>query len=169
MSHQYSGHEADFDEEYEEEAPRSRVWVSALTCIVLAATGSGAAFAYRGYGGDLVAFSAAPKPAAPSSQTAVAAISAQDALLKSVAEAQQRAAAIAQGNQQLLQAQAAEIKRLSDTVAQLATRVDAMGLRNAQAAVPPHEAKKPAAPKAVAHKPAAPAPMSLAPAPEEKK
>jgi hypothetical protein len=100
--------------------------------------------------------------AAPKTASAPQAAAAQDALLKSLAEAQQRATAIAQRNQDLLQAQAAEIKRLSETVSQLATRVDGLGVRNAQAAVPPAP-KKPAAPKIVQHKPEAPAPLSLAP------
>jgi hypothetical protein len=162
VSRQYSGREAEFDEEeLEDEQPRPRVWAYALVCVVLAAAGSGAAFAWHGYGGgELItgALSAAPK-VAPAAQ----AIAAQDALLKGLADAQQRATAIAQRNQDLLQAQAAEIKRLSETVSQLATRVDGMNVRNAQAAVPPLAPKKPAGPKVVAPKPAAPAPLSLAP------
>jgi hypothetical protein len=166
VSHQYSGRQAEFDEEFEDEEfedeePRRPFWVYALVCVVLAATGSGAAFAWHGYaGGELTtgALSAAAK-AAPASQ----AIAAQDALLRNLADAQQRAAAIAQGNQDLLRAQAAEIKRLSDAVAQLTTRVDGMGVRNAQAAVPPPAPHKPAVPKVVAPKPAAPSPLSLAP------
>jgi hypothetical protein len=167
VSHQYSGHEAEFDEEfegeeYEDEAPRSRIRTYALVCVVLAATGSGAAFAWHGYGGggELItgALTAAPKAA-----SAPQAAAAQDALLKSLAQAQQNAAVIAQGNQDLLRAQAAEIKRLSETVAQLATRVDGLGVRNAQAAVPPPVTKKPVAPKVVQHKPSEPAPLSLAP------
>ena len=170
MSHQYSGHEAEFDEEFEEDAyedeePKPRFWVRALVCVVLAATGSGAAFAWHGYGGgELVtgALTAAPKAA-----SAPQAAAAQEALLRNLAEAQQRAAAIAQGNQDLLRSQAAEIKRLSEAVAQLSTRVDGIGVRNAQAAVAPPAPKKPAAPKIVPHKPSEPAPLSLAP--EEKK
>jgi hypothetical protein len=168
VSHQYSGHEAAFDEEFEDEAfedeeRKPRFWAYALVCVVLAATGSGAAFAWHGYGGGelmTAALTAAPK-VAPAQQAAAA----QDALLKSLAQAQQNAAAIAQRNQDLLQAQAAEIKRLSEAVAQLTTRADSLSVRNAQAAVPPPAPKKPA-PKAVHHKPAAPAPLSLAP--EEK-
>jgi hypothetical protein len=161
VSQQYSGHEADFDEEIGGER-KPRVWVSALVCVLLAATGSGSAFLWRGYaGGELMtgSITAAPKAAAAPQ----AASAAQEALLKSLADGQQRAAAIAQRNQDLLQAQATELKRLSDTVSQLATRVDGLGMRNAQAAVPLPVAKKPAAPKSVAHKPDAPAPLSLAP------
>lgn len=166
MIHRYSDHEAEFDEEFEseeveDEGRRPRFWVSALVCVALAATGSGAAFAWHGYGGGDVmtaALTSAPK-AASAPQAA-----AQDAVLKNLADAQQRAATIAQRNQDLLQAQAAEIKRLSDAVAQLSTRVDGMSVRNAQAAVvAPAAPKKPAAPKVVAPKPAAPAPLSLAP------
>jgi hypothetical protein len=159
VSHQYSGHQAEFDEEFEDEGGerRPRVWIYALAFLVLAAAGSGAAFAWHGYGGELLAFAATPK-AAPASQAAAA----QDALLRNLAEAQQRATAIAQQNQGLLQAQAAEIKRLSDAVSQLSTHVDGLSVRNAQAAVPPAAPKKPA-PKVVAPKPAAPAPLSLAP------
>jgi hypothetical protein len=166
VSHQYRGHEAEFDEEFEDEAfeeeeRKPRFWVRALVCVALAATGSGAAFAWHGYGDrELItaALSSTPKAAAPQ------AAAAQDALLKNLVDAQQRAAATAQRNQELLQAQAADIKRLSDTVAQLATRVESLSVRNAQAAVvAPSAPKKPAAPKAVAPKPAAPAPLSLAP------
>jgi hypothetical protein len=163
VSYQYSGHEAEYDEEFEDEVEerRPRFWVSALVCVALAATGSGAAFAWHGYGGGelmTAALTATPKTA-PAPQAAAA----QDALLRNLADAQQQAAAIAQHNQDLLQAQAAEIKRLSEAVAQLSTRVDGLGVRNAQAAVPSPALKKPAAPKVAAPKPAAPAPMSLAP------
>jgi hypothetical protein len=160
VSYQHSGHEAKYDEEFEDEGeePRPRFWVYVLICLVLAATGSGAAFAWHGYGGELLAFTAAPK-AAPAPQAAVV----QDALLKTLTEAQQRATAIAQRNQELLQAQDAQIKRLSDTVSQLATRVEGLSARNAQAFVPPPAPKKPAAPKVVAPKPSAPAPLSLTP------
>jgi hypothetical protein len=170
VSHQYSSREAEYDEEfegdeYEDEEPRPRFRVYALACVLLVATGSGAAFAWHGYGGgELVtgALSAATK-AAPAAQ----AVAAQDALLRTLADAQQRAAVIAQGNQDLLRAQAADIKRLSDAVAQLTTRVDGLSVRNAQASVVAPAPKKPAVPKAVAAKPAAPGPLSLAP--EEKK
>ncbi len=167
MSHQYSGQEAEFDEEFEGEEyeeRKPRFWVRALVCVVLAATGSGAAFAWHGYGGGELVTGALT--AAPKAVSAPQAAAAQEALLRNLTEAQQRAAAIAQGNQDLLRSQAAEIKRLSEAVAQLSTRVDGMGVRNAQAAVPPAP-KKPVAPKIVAPKPAAPAPLSLAP--EEKK
>jgi hypothetical protein len=166
VSHQYSGHQAEFDEEfegeeYEDEERRPGFWAYALVCVVLAATGSGAAFAWHGYGGgEMVtgALTAAPE-AAPAAQ----AIAAQDALLKSLAQAQQNANAIAQRNQDLLQAQGVEMKRLSNAVAQLTTRVEGLSVRNAQAAVPLPAPKKPAAPKIVQHKPEAPAPLSLAP------
>ena len=97
MSHKFRDHEAEFDEESEDEERRPRFWAHALVCLVLAATGSGAAFAWHGYGGgELItgALTAAPK-AAPESQAAAA----QDTLLKGLAEAQQRAMAIAQRNQ----------------------------------------------------------------------
>ena len=166
MIDQHGGREAEFDEEFEddefeneERKPRFRAY--ALVCLVLAATGSGAAFAWHGYGGGELmtgALTAIPKAA-----SAPQAAAAQDASLRNLADAQQRAAAVAQRNQDLLQAQATEIKRLSDAVAQLSTRVDGLSVRNAQAAVPQPAPKKPAAPKVVAPKPAAPAPLSLAP------
>ena len=144
------------DHEEDAEAKRSLPLLQALVCIALAATGSGAAFVWRGdVGGALSALTSAPTPAS--------APLAQDALLKSIVEAQQNATAIDQRNQDLLQAQTAEIKRLSDAVSRLATQVDALNVRAAQAVVPPHTPKKPA-PKAVAPKPAAPVP----PTPEEK-
>ena len=167
VSYEYRGREAEYEEEIEDDEPESRFWVSALVCLVLVASGSGAAFAWHGYGvGELItgALSVSPKPV-PAAQL----IAAQDALLKSLAEAQQRETAIAQQNQQMLQAQGAELKRLSDTVSQLAARVDALNARNAQAFAPPPAPKKPAAAHVVAHKPAAAAPLSLAPAAEEKK
>jgi hypothetical protein len=163
VSRQHIGQEAERDDEFhdQDEERSPRFWVYALVSVVLAATGSGAAFAWHGYRGHdselfTGALTAVPK-AAPAQQAAAA----QDALLRNLTDAQQRAAAVAQRNQELLQAQAADIKRLSDTVAQLATRVDSLSARYAQAAVPPAP-KKPAAPK-VAPQPAAPAPPSLAP------
>ena len=163
MSRQYIGQEAERDDEFQDqdEERRPRFWVYALVSVVLAATGSGAAFAwhgYRGHDGELFTGALTAVPKAPAQQAAAA----QDALLRNLADAQQRAAATAQRTQELLQAQAADIKRLSDTVAQLATRVDSLSARNAHAAVPPAP-KKPAAPKVVAPQPAAPAPLSLAP------
>jgi hypothetical protein len=162
VSHQYSGHDVGFDEDYEDEElqeeRKPRFWVSALVCVALAATGSGAAFAWHGYQGELITGALSPAPkAAPAQQAA-----AQDALLKGLADAQQRATAIAQRNQDMLQAQAADIKRLSETVAQLTGRMEALSVRNAQAAVPPAAPKKPA-PKVVVPKPSAPAPLSLTP------
>src|ERR1700724_208261 len=128
VSYQHSGHEAEYDDEFEDddEDRRPRFWVSALVCVVLAATGSGAAFAWHGYaGGELMtgALSATPKTASAPQAAA------QDALLRNLTDAQQQAAVIAKRNQDLLQAQAAEIKRLSDAVAQLSTRVDGLSGR----------------------------------------
>jgi hypothetical protein len=57
-----------------------------------------------------------------------------------------------QYNQELLQAQAAEIKRLFGTIAQLATRAEDLSVRNAKATMPVPAAMKPAAPKSVAPK-----------------
>ncbi len=143
------------DHEEDAEGKQSRPLFHALVCIALAAAGSGAAFVWRGdVGGALSMLTSAPT-SAPASPT-------QDALLKSLVEAQQNTTAIDQRNQDLLQAQAAEIKRLSDAVSQLATQVDALNARAAHAVVPPHALKKPA-PKVVAPKPAAPVP----PTPEE--
>src|SRR5258708_250115 len=85
VTNQYSDHEAELDNELEDEARRPRRCVSALVCLMLAATGSGAAFLWHGSDGAL--FAAAPK-AAPAPQAAAAA---QEALLKSLADAQQRA------------------------------------------------------------------------------
>ena len=75
--------------------------------------------------------------AIPKAASAPQAAAAQDALLRRIwltpsnARLRSRSA-----NQDLLQAQAAEIKRLSDAVAQLSTRVDGLSVRNAQAPVP---------------------------------
>jgi hypothetical protein len=162
VSRQHIGQEAERDDEFhdQDEERSPRFWVYTLVSVVLAATGSGAAFAwhgYRGHDGELFTGALTAVPKAPAQQAAAA----QDALLRNLTDAQQRAAAVAQRNQELLQAQATDIKRLSDTVAQLATRVDSLSARYAQAAVPPAP-KKPAAPK-VAPQPAAPAPPSLAP------
>ena|SRR5579871_4658038 len=164
VSRHYIGQEAERDDEFQDrdEKRRPRFRVYALVSVVLAATGSGAAFAwhaYRGHQGELFtgALTAAPK-SLPAQQAAAA----QDAQLRNLVDAQQRAAAVAQRTQELLQAQAADIKRLSDTVAQLATRVDSLSARNAHAAVP-FAPKKPAAPRVAASQPAAPAPPSLAP------
>ena len=87
----------------------------------------------------------------------------QEALLKSLADAQLLLGAILQRNQELLQAQNGEIKQLSATIAQMATRLDGLNERNAQASIPLAPPKRPATQKVVAPKPGATGPVSLAP------
>jgi hypothetical protein len=149
---------SDYEEIVDEKPRSSRPWLAALVCVLLAATGSAGAFLWRGDLHGRLLFAAAPKAATAPQATAAAA---SESLLKAVAETQRNGTAIAQSNQALLQAQTAEIERLSDTVSQLTAQVDAIGVRTTQAVVAP-PLKKPT-PKVVRPKPVAPAPLTMTP------
>ena len=157
MSHEFEG-EREFETELARDigALRSSRGTAIVICIVLALTGSGAAILWGEYGGALDDF------AIFKSETAPQAVS-----LKVFDEYQQAVAGNLRRYSEMLQAQDAEIKRLSDQVLQLTMKIDSLEsrARDAQAASP--------APKAAPKKPAAKPRISTGgapppPAPEEK-
>ena len=136
-------YECEGEREYETEpardigALRSSRRTAIVICIALALTGSGAAFLWREYGGALDDFAIFKSEAAP-----------QAVSLKVFDEYQQAVAGNLRRYSEMLQAQDAEIKRLSDQVLQLTMKIDSLEsrARDAQAASP--------APKAAPKKPA---------------
>jgi outer membrane murein-binding lipoprotein Lpp len=110
--------------------------------IMLALIGSGAAFLWHTYDGvtdALPIFKSEPPPQAPDTVS-----------LKSFDEYQQAVAGNLRHFSEMLQTQDVEIKRLTDQVLQLNTKIDSLEshVRDAQAAIPP-------APKQAPRKPAA--------------
>jgi cell division protein FtsB len=160
------------DVEYQaEQQPQRRRWIPLAVAAALALSGVASAFAWRAYGGvpwtlPSFAFRTA-QPAAP----AVAAAEEKPIGLKDLQALQQQIAGPLQSNAQLLAAQQAEIKRLSDQVAGLAAKVDALEHPPAiaQAAVPasaaPSPAPGPAAPRKKSAAPKRPAAISVGGAP----
>jgi len=114
-----------------------------VVCIALAVIASGAAFLWRGYGDALEGL-----PIFKSEERAPQAVSS-----KAFQEYQQAVAMNFGRDREMLQAQDAEIKRLSDQVLRLIMKIDSLerNARDAQAAIGP--APKPA-PKQPAAKPA---------------
>ncbi|WP_375411220.1 hypothetical protein [uncultured Bradyrhizobium sp.] len=149
------------DVSYETEpGPQRRRWIPVAVVAALALFGIASAFAWRAYGG--VAFPSMPSFSfGTGPQTApVAAAADKPVALKDLQAMQQQLAGPLQSNAQLLAAQQAEIKRLSDQVAALAAKVDTLERppAPAQAALPasappaptpvsPAPRRKPAAPK----------------------
>ena len=113
MSYEFEG-----EREYETEpsrdigALRSSRGTAIVICVVLALTGSGAAFLWREYGGALDDFAIFKSEAAP-----------QAVSLKVFDEYQQAVAGNLRRYSGMLQAQDAEIKRLSDQVLQLTMKI----------------------------------------------
>ena len=139
MSHEFEG-EREFETELARDigALRSSHGTAIVICIVLALTGSGAAILWGEYGGALDDFAIFKSEAAP-----------QAVSLKVFDEYQQAVAGNLRRYSEMLQAQDAEIKRLSDQVLQLTMKMDSLEsrARDAQAAISP-------APKAASKKPA---------------
>jgi uncharacterized coiled-coil protein SlyX len=148
------------DDRYDEpEEPKRASWVStAVVALLLACTGVGLAFFWRGYGGSVAALpsvASANRPAAPG----VAGPAEKG--LSDLQAVQQQLAGQMQAATQLLASQQAEIKRLSDQVAALTGKIDALQ----QPVTPPPVSKqvapvrkKPAAPAVAAHPAGAPPP-----------
>jgi hypothetical protein len=157
MSYEFEG-----EREYETEpardieALRSSRRTAIVIYIVLALTGSGAALLWSEYGGALDDFAIFKSEAAP-----------QAVSLKVFDEYQRAVAGNLRRYSEILQAQDAEIKRLSDQVLQLTVKMESLEsrARDAQAASP--------APKPASKKPAGKPRIStggapLPPAPEKK-
>jgi hypothetical protein len=136
--------------------PRRRwPWVAGIA--VLAILGIASALAWRVYDGGPLTLPSFLSGTGEAPSAAVAAD--KPVTLKDVQALQQQIAGPLQSNAQLLAAQQAEIKRLSDQVSALAAKVDALehppasAQASLPAAAPPSPApvaprKKPAAPKA---------------------
>jgi uncharacterized coiled-coil protein SlyX len=140
-------------EDLQQPAPGRRRWVPIAVAAGLALFGSGSALLWTALGYGLPALpsftSSAAAPGAAPAEVADKTVG-----LKDFQAFQQQIAATLQSTGQLVAAQQAEIKRLSDQVAALGAKIDAQQrpAASAQAAapVPPPPAaarKKPAAPK----------------------
>jgi hypothetical protein len=135
------------EREYQAEATadigplRSGRRITIVIYIVLALIGSGAAFLWRAHDGIIEALPIFKSEAPPQAPETVS--------LKSFDEYQQAVARNLRHFAEMLQTQDLEIKRLSDQVLQLNTKLDSLesSTRDAQAAIPaaPKQAKKPAA------------------------
>jgi uncharacterized coiled-coil protein SlyX len=135
------------DETEEAPAARRRRWVPIAAAVGLALFGSASAVLWNAWGNSL--------PALPSFASGPAEVPDKTVGLKDFQGFQQQIAATLQSTAQLVAAQQAEIKRLSDQVAALAAKIDAQqrAAASAQAAAP---APPPPAPAAPRKKPAAP-------------
>jgi uncharacterized coiled-coil protein SlyX len=147
----------DETEELHQPVPERRRWVWIAVVVGLAIFGAGSAFLWNAWGNGLPAlpsFASLTAPGAAPADTADKTVG-----LKDFQAFQQQIAGTMQSTAQLLAAQQAEIKRLSDQVAALTAKIDALQppAASAQAAIaapppPPSSAarKKPAAPKPAA-------------------
>jgi uncharacterized coiled-coil protein SlyX len=136
-------HDNDTDYQPAEE-PEGRRWVSTLVgALVLAMTGVASAFAWHAYGGSPYPSFALGSAATPETKPIG---------LDELHAFQQQSAAQMQSTAQALAAQQAEMKRLSDQVAAVSAKIDAIqsSIASARAAIPaamPIAPKKPAKPK----------------------
>jgi len=139
-------HDNDTDYQPAEE-PEGQRWVSTFVgALVLAMTGVGSALAWHAYGGSPYPGFALVSPAASESRPVG---------LDEFHAFQQQSAAQMQSTAQALAAQQAEIKRLSDQVAAVSAKIDAIqsSIASARAAIPaakPTPPKKPSQPKPAA-------------------
>jgi len=143
-------------EDLKEPAPGHRRWIAIASAAGLALFGSGSAVLWHAWGGGLPAlpsFTSSATPGGAPAETPDKTVG-----LKDFQAFQQQIAATMQSTAQLVAAQQAEIKRLSDQVAALAAKIDALQRPavSAQAAAPappppapppPAARKKPAAAK----------------------
>jgi uncharacterized coiled-coil protein SlyX len=155
VAHLYDNHPDDAGYEVEQApAPQRKRWITiAVAAGLLAATGVASAFAWRAYGGVPLTL---PSFASGTGQPAAPAVAADKPVgLKDLQALQQQIAGSLQSNAQLLAAQQAELKRLSDQVSALTGKVEALehppasAQASLPASAPPSAAprKKPAAPK----------------------
>jgi uncharacterized coiled-coil protein SlyX len=159
-------YEADDDEE-----PRRGLLSWILIVAVLMGTGSGSALIWRTFGGGPILPSLTSLASTTTSVASVEKVSGQGDSA-ALATLRQEVTGSVQSTQQLLAAQQAEIKRLSEQVSALSNKLELLQrpVTSAQAAIPvpvPAPAAAPA-PKAVTHapkkKPDAPKPVAAKPA-----
>jgi uncharacterized coiled-coil protein SlyX len=158
VAHLYDNHPDDAGYEAEQApAPQRGRWITiAVAVALLAATGVASAFAWRAFGGVPLTLPSLPSFALLTGQPATPAVVADKPVgLKDLQALQQQLAGPLQSNAQLLAAQQAELKRLSDQVSALTAKVDALEHppASAQASLPASAPPSPAAPR---KKPAAP-------------
>jgi uncharacterized coiled-coil protein SlyX len=153
----YRAEDDRYDDHYdepEEKPKRTSLVPTAVVALLLVCVGVGLAFFWRAYGGSVSALpsiAAVNGPAAAPSAAAVKGVGAAD-----LQALQQQLAGQIQAVNQLLASQQAELKRLSDQLAALTGKVDAL-----QQPVAPAPVAKQAAP---ARKKPAPAPVAANPA-----
>lgn len=154
MAHLFdNAHEEALDQQ---SAPTRRRWVPIAAAAGLALFGSASALLWNAWGGGLPSLPSFTSSAAPGS--AAAETPDKTVGLKDFQAFQQQIATTVQSTAQLVAAQQAEIKRLSDQVAALAAKIDTLQrpAASAQAAAPvpppppappPAARKRPIAPK----------------------
>ena len=148
-------------DEADEAASGSR-WLARLVIVaLLVGTGSGSALLWRAAGGGSLL------PQSTASSAPSAAVAAKAATPGDLDAIRQQITSLNQSNQQLLAAQQAEIKRLTDQVAVLSGKLDLLQrpVTSAQAAIQP---PKLSAPPAAKKKPEAVKPAVAAVKPEPK-
>ena len=136
--------EGEFQSDLLDKKSVGRRGLTLAVCLLLASIGSGSAFLWY-YHGAAIAGPAGPKTDAISQLTVT---------LQGLQQSQQGIATDVRRNQEIQQA---DIKRLSDEIAQLAAKLDLIqrSAREAQAAAPPvHKPPKKLASKPVVHEPA---------------
>jgi uncharacterized coiled-coil protein SlyX len=141
----------DETEDLDQPAPERRRWGPIAVVVGLALFGSASALVWRTLGSGLPALPSFTSNAAPAADVPDKSVG-----LKDFQAFQQQVTGTMQSTAQLVAAQQAEIKRLSDQVAALAAKLDALqrSAASAQAAAPvPPPPPAPAAPK---KRPAAP-------------
>jgi uncharacterized coiled-coil protein SlyX len=164
----------DDDDDYEEppEEPKSRRLFAVAIVVMLVMVGVASAFLWRAYGNDLAALLSLASENGVSNPSAAQPASAAEksVSLQAFQAFQQQLAGQMQGETQLLASQQAEIKRLSDQVAALSGKIDALQRPATpppvQKKITPPERKKPA-PTATARSPTSasppPPPLKLNP------
>jgi len=149
--------EGEFQADPADEKPIRRRGRILAVCLPLALIGGGSAFLWHYYGGTITV----------SATSKTDTISQLTVTLEGLQRSQQGIAADVRRNQEMLQAQQADIKRLSEEIAQLAAKLDLLqGIaREAKAAAPSVHKPPPNKPasKPVVHEPASQATVSLAP------
>lgn len=164
-AHEEEAYEAD------DEEPRRGLLSWILIVAMLMGTGGASAVLWRTFGGGPILPALASSPIAAVAVAEKPAVAAPAPSQGDLATLRQEITGSVQSTQQLLAAQQAEIKRLSEQVSALTSKLELMQrpVNSAQAAIPvpaPHAVappapkKKPEAAKPVAAKPAAPKPAA---------
>lgn len=144
-----------------DEAEPERGWFARILIVVLlAGTGSGSAFIWQAAGGSLSSLI----PQSLMSTTSPAAVAEKPAARSEIDALRQQLTSLNQSNQQLLAAQQAEIKRLTDHVATLSGKLDLLQrpVTSAQGAIPSAKPAVAPAPATAKKKPEAAKPVAAA-------